>query len=249
MTQNKTHSPKKRSTGARIALIVTGAITSLLAVGLIGLGAFALWGENQKDEEGYLNTGSHRFTASTHALATENLEMDLDGVSGLVSSPDLGQVRLQVAPESGDPVFAGIARTADVTSYLDGVAHTEVTDLDYEPFEADYSPQRGERKPAPPAGERIWAASAEGAGSQTLNWKVRDGDWSVVVMNADGSRGVQADVSAGAKVPYLTSIGWGVLGGGTALLLAALVLVVFGVRAPRQRRGGQQGTVIPASAS
>jgi len=249
MTQNKTHSPKKRSTGARIALIVTGAITSLLAVGLIGLGAFALWGENQKDEEGYLNTGSHRFTASTHALATENLEMDLDGVSGLVSSPDLGQVRLQVAPQSGEAVFAGIARTADVTSYLDGVAHTRVSDVEYEPFEADYSPQRGERKPAPPAGERIWAASAEGAGSQTLNWKVRDGDWSVVVMNADGSRGVQADVSAGAKVPYLTSIGWGVLGGGTALLLAALVLVVFGVRAPRQRRGGQQGTVIPASAS
>lgn len=249
MTLNKTQKPKKRSTGARVALIVTGAVTSLLAVGLIGLGAFALWGENQKDEQGYLNTGSHRFAASTHALATENLEMDLDGVEGLVSSPDLGQVRLQVAPQSGEPVFAGIARTADVTSYLDGVAHTKVTDFDYEPFEADYSPQRGESKPAPPAGEQIWAASAEGAGSQTLSWKVQDGDWSVVVMNADGSRGVQADVSAGAKVPYLTSIGWGVLGGGTAVLLAAMVLVAFGVRAPRERRLGEQGTVVPASAS
>ena len=249
MTLNKTQQPKKRSTGARVALIVTGAVTSLLAVGLIGLGAFTLWGENQKDEQGYLNTGSQRFTASTHALATENLEMDLDGVEGLVSSPDLGQVRLQVAPQSGEPVFAGIARTADVTSYLDGVAHTKVTDFDYEPFEADYSPQRGESKPAPPAAERIWAASAEGAGSQTLSWKVQDGDWSVVVMNADGSRGVQADVSAGAKVPYLTSIGWGVLGGGTALLLAAMVLLAFGVRAPRERRRGEQATVVPASAA
>lgn len=249
MTQNRTQNPKKRSTGARVALVVTGAITSLLAVGVIGLGAFALWGEDQKDEQGYLNTASHRFAASTHALATENLDMDLDGVSGLVSSPDLGQVRLRVAPQSGKPLFVGIARTADVTSYLHGVAHTKVTDVEYEPFEADYSPQRGQSKPAPPAGERMWVASTEGRGSQTLDWKVRDGDWSVVVMNADGSRGVLTEISAGAKVPYLTSIGWGVVGGGTALLLAAIVLVAFGVRAPRERRRRDGATILPASAS
>ena len=37
MTQTKTQKPKTRFTGARVVLIVTGAITSLLAVGLIGL--------------------------------------------------------------------------------------------------------------------------------------------------------------------------------------------------------------------
>ena len=56
-------------------------------------------------------------------------------------------------------------------------------------------------------------------------------------MNADGSPGVQVDVSAGAKVPYLSGIGWGVLGGGVALFTAATVLVVLGLRGPRKRSG------------
>ena len=167
----------------------------------MGLGALGLYGESQKDEQGYLNTPTERFAASTHALATENLDLDLDGVQDVVSSPDLGKVRLDVAPQSDKPVFVEIARTDQVTSYLSGVAHTTLTDLDYEPFEASYNRRGGERKPALPADQQIWSASTQGAGAQTLTWDVEDGDWSVVVMNADGSRGVQADVSAGSQAP------------------------------------------------
>ncbi len=237
MNENNTHKRPQRSPAARVALIVGGAVAGLLAVGLLGLGALSLYGEDQKDAQGYLNTDSHRFEASTHALATENLDLDLDGVEDLVGSTDLGNIRLEVAPESGQPIFVGIARTDEVDSYLRDVSHTTLTDLEVEPFEASYSPQGGERKPAPPAGERIWAASTQGAGSQTLSWDVEDGDWSVVVMNADGSRGVEADVSAGAKVPYLTEIGWSVLGGGALLLTVAAFLIVLGGRPPRNRPG------------
>ena len=249
MTENNTHNPPKRSTGARVVLLVTGAVAGLLAVSLMGLGALGLYGESQKDDRGYLSTDSHRFEASTHALATENLDLDLDGVQDVVSSPDLGKVRLDVAPQSDKTLFVGIARTDEVNAYLRNVSHTTLTDLDYEPFEASYSPQGGEGKPAPPASERIWAASTQGSGSQTLTWDVKDGDWSVVVMNADGSRGVQADVSAGAKVPYLTAIGWGLLGGGTVLLLLAAALVVLGVRPPRDRPGRKvpAGSVAPSA--
>ncbi len=49
---------------------------------------------------------------------------------------------------------------------------------------------------------------------------------------------MQADVSAGAKLPYLTAIGWSLLGGGSALLVGATLLVVLGVRRPRTRPGG-----------
>jgi len=61
-----------------------------------------------------------------------------------------------------------------------------------------------------------------GAGTQTLNWDVKDGNWSVVVMNADGSKGVNTRVSAGASLPWLDELelaAWisaallGVLGG------------------------------------
>jgi hypothetical protein len=233
----------------RIFLITAGAVTSLLAVGLIGLGGLALWGDSQKDESGYLSTDSQTFAASTHALATENLDLDLDGAEGLVDSTGLGDIRLDVDPRSDKPVFVGIARTDEVSSYLSDVSHTTLTDIDYEPFEASYSPHAGEGTPAAPAGERIWAASTEGAGPQTLTWDVEDGDWSVVVMNADGSRGVEADISAGAKLPFLTELGWSALGGGSILLLAAVALAVFGIRPPRKGARGTPATGLAPAAS
>jgi hypothetical protein len=240
-TNDNTNAPRKRSTGARVALLVGAGVASLLAIGAVGLGGLALYGDSQKDESGYISTGSERFAASTHALATESLDVDLDGAQGLVDSTGLGDIRLDVAPQGDKPVFAGIARTDDLSAYLAGVSHTRVTDLDYEPFEASYSPQAGERSPAKPGSERIWAASTQGAGPQTLTWEAEDGDWSIVVMNADGSPGVAADVSAGTKLPFLTAVGWSALGGGALLLLAAIALAVLGIRPPRS---GSRGTPV-----
>ena len=54
-------------------------------------------------------------------------------------------------------------------------------------------------------------------------------------MNADGSRGVAADVSAGAKIPFLDELGWSAIGVGGALMIGALTLTVLGVRPPRNR--------------
>ena len=249
MTQNNTQIPRTRSRGARIVLLVSAALASVAAVGALGLGALALWGESEKDERGYLSTNSQSFAAGTHAIATESLDMDLDGAEELVDSTSLGDVRLDVESQSGKPLFVGIARTDQVSSYLSDVSHTILTDVDFDPFEPFYSRQAGERSPAAPAGERIWAASAQGAGSQTLTWEVEDGDWSIVVMNADGSPGVQADISAGAKLPYLTEIGWSALGGGAILLLTAATLVVFAVRPPRDRSRQIRTTGLAPSAS
>jgi hypothetical protein len=234
MTENNTQTTRGRSTGGRIGLIVTGAIAGVLALGALVLGAGALWADGENDQ-GYLATDSERFAAGTRALATENLDVDLDGVDWLVDSGELGKVQLEVASKGDEPVFVGIARTEDVTSYLRGVDHTLVTDVDADPFEAAYQRESGNRRPAAPAQESFWAASTQGRGTQTLDWRVDDGDWSVVVMNADGSRGVAADVSAGAKMPFLDELGWSALGGGGTLLIGALAMIVVGARPPRNR--------------
>jgi hypothetical protein len=42
-----------------------------------------------------------------------------------------------------------------------------------------------------------------------LLWKLRSGTWSVVVMNADGSRDVAATIGVGVKVPGLLWVGSG----------------------------------------
>lgn len=248
MADNNTQTTRGRSTGGRIGLIVAGAVAGVLALGALALGAGALWADGEKNDRGYLATDSEHFAAGTRALATENLDVDLDGVDWLVDSGELGKVQLEVASEGDEPVFVGIARTEDVASYLRGVDHTLVTDVDADPFEASYQRQSGDRRPAAPAQESFWAASTQGRGTQTLDWRVDDGDWSVVVMNADGSRGVAADVSAGAKMPFLDELGWSALGGGGALLIGAVALIVLGARPPRNRPPhAQLGGVAPAA--
>jgi hypothetical protein len=182
-------------------------------------------------------------------LRTESLDVDLGGTATVLRSDLYGKVRLRVAPRAGKDLFVGIARTRDVSHYLRGTAHTSVTDLDYDPFHADYATTGGSRRSAAPATQRIWAAQAHGRGAQVLTWDVADGDWSVVVMNADGSPGVDAGVRAGANVPFLDDVAWGAIGAGAVLLLASAALLYAGARTPRRPRSetGAPGP-LPAAA-
>jgi hypothetical protein len=223
--------------GKSIALVVTGALASLFAAGLLAAGGLALWGDSQKDSDGYLSTDTHRFEAGTRALATENLDVDLDGADWVMDTNDLGDVRLQVESRDDKPVFVGIARSSDVDGYLQGVSHTRLTDVDTSPFEASYDDHAGAGRPAAPSDSSIWAASEQGSGKQTLNWEIDDGDWSVVVMNADGSAGVDADISTGAEVPFLDELGWTAIGSGSFVLIVGVALLVMGIRRPGNPSG------------
>jgi hypothetical protein len=226
--------PQPARQGPRIAFVVAGALAGIVAVCLLAAGVGALWGDGQKDEDGYLSTGSHRFAATTQALVTESLDIDLDGKDWLVGIEDLGDTRLTVRPESAEPVFVGVARTSDVTSYLRDVERTLVTDIESGPFTARHRDRPGDRAPAPPAEQRFWVASTQGAGPQTLTWSPTGGDWSVVLMNADGDAGVIADVSAGARVSFLDELGWAATGSGLLLLLVAGGLLTLGLRPSRR---------------
>ena len=220
-----------RHTGGRTAAIVVTTVLAALSLATFAAGAVALWGDSQRDDQGYFSTATHRYTASTSALTTEEIDVHGDVPNWVAGDDDIyGDLRLRVAAGDGGPVFAGIARTADVERYLADAPYTEVTDVDTDPFEAAYADHAGAGRPADPAGEDIWVASTQGAGQQTLDWEIRDGRWSVVVMNPDGSRGIDADVSAGVNIGILEPIGWGLLGGGALLLLGAAGVGYAGLR-------------------
>src|SRR4051812_40845220 len=221
----------------RIPLIVGGSVASIVAAGLLAVGGLALWADGKKDHDGYVSTSSHQFSAPTAALASGNI--DLDGVSWLADR--VGKARVKVTPQTGKPVFVGIARTRDVSAYLRGVAHTEVDDIKDTPFsgsfDVTYRGHGGKRRATPPAGRHIWAASAQGATAQTLTWDADDGNWSVVVMNADGSPGIQARISAGARAPFLAAVGWTAIGVGTLVAAGAVwMFVLAGRRRPTATR-------------
>jgi hypothetical protein len=233
MQENPSYAPVPRRSGGRVVSIVLGSVAAVLAVGFIAAGALLLWGDSKTDDQGYLSTDKDRYAASTYALATDNLDIDLDAAGWIMDRrDDLGDVRLAVESNDGKPVFVGIARTSDVSDYLRGTTYTSVTDVDYSPFHASYSDRDhgGDRRPALPADQDFWAASAHGSGKQTVAWDLEKGDWSIVVMNADASRGIDTDISAGAKVPFLGTLGWISLGGALTLLVTAGTLTYLGLR-------------------
>jgi hypothetical protein len=224
--------------GSRIALTITGGIASLIAVALLVGGGLALWGDSQKDDDGYLRTDTARFTADTRALTTENLDVDLGDADFIAQSNDLGKIEISAQPRDAKPVFVGIARTSDLDGYLGGVPHTTLNDVDVDPFSADYERHSGNRHPVAPEHAGIWVASSQGTGKQSIDWKVDDGDYSIVVMNADGSLGVDADISAGANIPFLDELGWSAIGSGAFALILGIGLIALAVRKTR--------TAIPA---
>ena len=163
MQENTPYTPAPRRSGGRIASIVAGSIAALLAVGFIAAGALLLWGDSQKDDQGYLSTGKDRYAASTYALASDNLDIDLDQRDGSwTRRPRQGPTRGRV--ERGKPVFVGIARTSDVADYLRGTSYTEVTDVDTRRPRLLPRSRPRRRPPARSAGRPgFWAASAHGS--------------------------------------------------------------------------------------
>ena len=211
-----------------VALLVVGSIAALLALALLaGGGAAVVVDRTQRDADGFLMSPTEDFSTATYAIASENADLDLDGPDW-ATTDFLGTVRIR--SQSERPVFVGIAREADVAEYLDGVEHAVVTEIGEEP---EYSERQGGEPEGRPADQTFWAASATGAGEQTLEWEPEDGSWNVLVMNADGSRGVAAELSIGGELDPLIWIGVGLLVCGGLLVAAAALAITAGIRRRR----------------
>jgi hypothetical protein len=207
-------------------MVITGVLAALLSAGLL---AGAVWIWNANTESGYIVTHGDRVQTVTHAFASHELDVDSD-VDWLL---DRGP-QLRVSAEGSEPLFIGVAPTEEVVKYLSGADYDEVTDFSVDPFSLTTERHVGIVDPAAPAGVDIWAASVQGTGVQTLDWDGERGGMSVVVMNADASAGVDAELKVGAHIPHLTWIG---LGGGIAggvLGIAAIALLYAGARPSRR---------------
>ena len=214
-------------TARRVLAIVFGSLAMLIAVALLaGGGATLVVDATQRDDDGYLMTPTETLSTGTHALVSQTVRTELDGPDVAYWADLLGTVKLR--SESDSPVFVGIGPAAAVDRYLAGVPRERVDELD----EQRGTVFGGSATPAAPAQQDFWVATSQGAGEQTLRWNVEDGNWRVVVMNADASRGVRADISAGARLPDLNWLGLGLLGAGAVLLAGGVALLYAGVRRP-----------------
>ena len=189
-----TTAPAPTRSGPSTAALVAAAAVGLLSLIVLAFGSVLLYGNSKKNDDGYLSTASHRLHTSTSAIATDDLDIDTLGSGWLIDEDRYGKIELTAKSNDGKPVFVGIARSRDAQAYLKGTDHTTLRDVDFAPFTADYRAHPAERSPGAPASHSIWVASSQGDGRQAVKWDVKHGSWSIVVMNADGSRGVDADV-------------------------------------------------------
>ena len=227
----------------KVVLLVLGSIAALLGLALTAAGGVVVGiHATQRDGDGYYTSSTERFETPTYALTSEDIQLHVNA-DGRDWGPlrDIGTARIRAQSSLGAAIFIGIARHADVERFLAASAHDELADVSFDPFEPTYRRQVGEAPPAAPATQGFWAASATGAGPQTLTWDIESGDWDVVVMNADASRGVTVDAAVGVKTGLLLPIGIGLLAVGLASGAAAAVMILVAMR----KEGTGQGATLP----
>jgi hypothetical protein len=211
--------------------MVFASIGGLIGLALLLAGiALTLAYAFDRDSQGYFNTDQKPLDSATYAITTGKIDL---GANELDWAPNsiLPNVRLQV--DSTKPVFVGIGPNARVARFLGSVAHDQLVDFNEDRPQFDLHHGRAPR--SPPAKQDFWVAQAQGAGEQAVTWDAEFGRWTAVVMNADASRGINADAKAGVKLDWAIWVGLGMLVVGL-LITAGMVLLMLriGRRARRE---------------
>ena len=222
--------PRGRTPVGAIVLIVVGTLLALVSLVVTAGGGALIWAHGtQRDANGFYSTPTERLETTTYAITSDAIDLGRAGDDTPFEPGHLATLRVRAEATGGGPVFVGIASQQDVEAYLGSTAHAQIDQIHLDPFYVDYRYLQGNERPAAPAQRDIWVASATGAGEQTVEWEPTSGQWTVVVMNADGAAGVSVDASAGAKVPWLLGLGIGLVAGGLLGLAIGGVMLVVGV--------------------
>jgi hypothetical protein len=222
--------PERQEPSGGRALLIVGVILAFVGIWLLVVGGRALWAVQGRDSDGFYTSGPGAVATDSYALSSPP-EFSGAGPDVLYARDLLGSVRISGESSTAESsLFIGIGPADDVAAYLDGVGHDEVRDIEVSPFAVEYEAHSGGAPTEPPTAQTFWAQSVSGTGPQTLDTEFPAGDWSVVIMNADGSAGVSADLRVGATLPIITWIAFGALAAGCLLLVVGVILSAFGLR-------------------
>lgn len=215
----------------KIVLLVLGIIGVLVASGLLAGGGALVWIDRTvKDSEGYYTAGNIDVQRDSYAVISQPAEINVRGLL-MGDWTDLATFKVEGRNNNNTKgTFIGIAPEQDARRYLLNVEHDEVTEFDIHPYEIDYRTIAGELTPDSPAEQTFWTDSAYGPGEQKLEWELESGTYILVMMNEDGSKGIDLTVEVGAKIPGLIWVGVGFLIGGVFALVIAGVLIYIAVR-------------------
>jgi hypothetical protein len=227
----------------QIIMIVVGSLCALLGFAVAAGAAAIGWGLSfERDSNGFFTTPTDRFATTTFALTTKKIDLGDPTADSGWENRKIATVRIRATASGDRPLFVGIGPERAVEQYLQDVRHDEISDVEYGPFRASYSQHHvtATGSPAVPTAQTFWVAQSVGTSATTV-WEVKEGEWSVVVMNSDASSGVSADIQVGAKIAWLGPLAIALAVGATLLLISAVALIIGG--AASGSRGGIGGAV------
>ncbi len=220
----------------KVFAIIGGGFLLLIALGFMAGGGAMLWGQSAfTDQDGYMITTPARFNVASYAVVQDDIDIHMG--SGWMMSPtnrDIVSFKVTATSNTDAPIFVGIATRQSAQNYLNGVNVDRIVSYSWTPsniVDDDtpvYQTITGGAPSTPPTTQSFWVAQSSGAGKQTITWTPTTGEYWIVVMNADGSKVVDADVQVGARVTILGWVGYGLMFGGLVLALIALAAVYFG---------------------
>jgi hypothetical protein len=211
----------------KIVLLIFGVIIVLISFGLIAGGGILFWADAKYiDNEGFLTSDTLHIERDSHAVVAGPIEIDEVALDVLRT---LGVITIfefeGMNNNPSKPIFMGVVDVSDMKSYLNNVDYDEITSIDFgwhlDFDKVTYINHPGTSMPPPPTSETIWTASADGTATETLVWETEVGSYSLVVMNGDGSGGIDLEVAFKAKIPSI--VGWGV-----GFLVVGIVLLGIG---------------------
>jgi hypothetical protein len=212
----------------RLVALIVVAVGGLAVV--LGVSAAIVFGPDDK-----ITSGPHALRSNGVAVVTGPAAIRYYGLT----------VQVDIhASRPRDRVFVGIGRSVDVADYLRRSTYTRIDTVRL-PWKVATTVVRGSRSPeAPPTGLDLWLDSRSGQQTASITSTLPDAPVAVVVMNADGSSGVNVTADLAVAEP-------GMFVGGLAVAVAGVGVAALGwvVRPLRRTTGSGGGDVIGESVS
>ena len=220
-------------TAGRVVSVVLGSLLVLGGLGLAGGGATLVAADQlARDADGFMMSTQERLASDGFAITSDDATVHTDGTLDRLPDSLIGDVRVSATGADDADLFVGIASAADARAYLGDVRHDTL--LEVRNGDPIYRSTTGGSPESAPTEQDFWVARATGT-HPDVTWTLQDGDWTVVIMNADGSAAVSADVSAGAEVPMVSTLIAVLFGLACLFLLVGALLIAVPVRTVNRR--------------
>jgi hypothetical protein len=214
-----------------------GIIFILLAILSLGAGGY-IWLMNTQhtDSTGYTTSPKLKISSDSPAIVFSDHEFNMRAetpylLQMFVDPDNLVTERWMVKNNLNKDIFIGIATADKASQFLTNIHQKEAYDWDVNagPWQMDiwvntYKNWPGADSAQQPSKANIWLASGSGMESAQFEKLMVSGNYYVLIMNSDGSSGLDVDLTVGGKMPLLlglpvTLVALGIILGAVALFI------------------------------